>query len=386
MYQTNRMRFFSTLILVIFFLCTSLQSFAQGCSDAGVCSVGSLSLAQFKYEKLPIDKIKLEEIEEKDVEEYTSEFKAKKTTSDTAVPYSQTTKKDTVLPQLITVNEQPMYHLDSLHNNNTSMFKSPKYGLMYSESYGLGDQSTFILTSQIEANITLLQKKLYTQIKLPYVFVSGNLGSTNGAGDLTLSLSYVAINKKKTNLSFVGGVKIPTNNADLSSNKKSLPMVYQTSLGTTDALFGFNYRYNKWDFTVGYQHSFNANKNGYLHTLVVEDKTYNSYFESKNIKRADDGVFRINRSFAIKKVTTSAGLLFIYHLANDKYDDVLGNRVTSKGSQGLTLNVNFSSIVPLSKKADLVLIFAAPIKTRDARPDGLTREFIVMAGLKYNIF
>ena len=85
-------------------------------------------------------------------------------------------------------------------------------------------------------------------------------------------------------------------------------------------------------------------------------------------------------------MSASAGLLFIYHLANDSYTDVLGNRVTSKGSQGLTLNLNFSSIVPVSKKMDLIFIFAAPIKTRDARPDGLTREFIVMAGLKYNIF
>lgn len=390
MYQTNKMKFLSIVLIAFTLLIFSKQTYAQGCSDAGVCSVGSLGLAQFKYEKLPIDKVKLEEIEEQDVEEYTSDFKAKKTAKDSIAITTRTEQRDTIVRNKLAPESAAFNNSDSLISKDNllaqSMFQSPKYVIMYSESYGLGDQSTSIVTSQIEATVTVLSKKLYAQVKLPYVFASGNLGSANGAGDLTMSLSYVALNKKKTNLSFVGGVKIPTGNSDLSNNKKPLPMVYQPSLGTTDALFGFNYRYSKWDFTVGYQHSFNANKNGYLHTLVAEDKTYNGYFESKNIKRADDGVFRINRSYAIKKVTASTGLLFIYHLANDKYDDVLGNRVTSKGSQGLTLNLNFSSIIPLSKKTDLVLIFAAPVKTRDARPDGLTREFVVSAGLRFNIF
>ena len=384
------MKFIKPLFIVFMLLFVEKQLHAQGCSDAGVCSVGSLGLAQYNYEKLPIDKkIEFEEIEEIDVEEYTEDFKVKNNNNDSVIN-TQTTTKENVLPNIVVENKEIPYNLDSLRNNrnllNSSMLQSPKYVLMYSESYGLGDESTAIVTSQIEANITLLKKKLFAQVKLPYVFTSGNLGSTNGIGDLTLSLSYVAVNKKKTNLSFVGGVKIPTNNADLSSNKKPLPMVYQTSLGTTDALFGFNYRYNKWDFTFGYQHSFNANKNGYLHTLVADDKTYNSYFESKNIKRADDVVFRANRSFVIKKATISSGLLFIYHLANDIYTDSLGNRGTLKGSQGLTLNLNFSALLPLSKKTDLVLIFAAPVKTRDARPDGLTREFVVSAGLRFKVF
>jgi len=383
------MKIITFLFIVFMLLFFDNKLYAQGCSDAGVCSVGSLGLAQYKYEKLPLDKIKLDQIEEEDVKEYTPDFKVKDAPKKDTSIVTEEAKKDSVLIRN-SPNPSIEYHLDSLKNNkilfSQQYAKGPKYVLLYSESYGLGDQSTSIVTSQLEANVTIVQKKLYAQVKLPYVFTNGNLGSTNGIGDLTLSLSYVAINKKKTNLSFVGGVKIPTNNSDLASNNKPLPMVYQTSLGTTDALFGFNYRYNKWDFTMGYQHSFNANKNSYLHTLVAEDKTYNSYFESKNIKRADDGVFRINRNFAIKKVTASTGLLFIYHLANDKYDDAFGNKVTSKGSQGLTLNLNFSSIVPLSKKTDLVLIFAAPVKTRDSRPDGLTREFVVSAGLRFKVF
>lgn len=382
------MKFFLSLILTIYLIGLSIQANAQGCSDAGVCSVGSLGIAQYKYEKLPIDKVKLDQIAEEDVTVYTSDFKVQNTLKDTSI-VTQITKKDSVITRNLP-SRQVEYNLDSLRNNNNllsqHLTKGPKYVLLYSESYGLGDESTSIVTSQLEANVTLVQKKLYAQVKLPYVFTSGNLGTTNGLGDLTLSLSYTAINKKKINLSFVGGVKIPTGNADLAKGNKPLPMVYQTSLGSTDALFGFNYRIQKWDFTVGYQHSFNANKNGYLHSTVAENKTYNSYFESKNIKRADDAVFRANRSFVIKKATISTGLLFIYHLANDSYTDSLGNRGTLKGSQGLTLNLNFSALLPISKKMDFVFIFANPIKTRDARPDGLTRDFIVMGGLRFNVY
>lgn len=372
------MKFLSYIFVFFTLLYFSKQNFAQGCSDAGVCSVGSLGIAQYKYQKLPLDKTELELIQEVDGGESNS-------MNSTIKP---TTQKDTLVKRNVPYSDIN-YNLDSLRNNNNligqQFSKGPKYVLLYSESFGVGDESTAIITSQLEANVTLVQKKLYTQVKLPYVYTSGNLGSTNGLGDITWSLSYTAINKKKTNLSVVGGIKIPTGNADFAKGNKPLPMVYQASLGSTDALFGFNYRYSKWDFTVGYQHSFNANKNGYLHSSTA-DKTYNSYFESKNIKRADDVVFRTNRSFVIKKSTISTGLLFIYHLQNDNYTDSLGIRGTLKGSQGLTLNFNFSALMPLSKNIDFVFIFANPIKTRESRPDGLTREFIVMGGLRFSVF
>lgn len=386
------MKYLLGLFFFLSFTLQHLQSYAQGCSDAGVCSVGSLGLVQYKYEKLPLDKVALDQIEAKDedTEFYTTNNPSKKAKNDTTLMAIEKTQKDSTTKE-INLNKSNSLNLDSLtlytYRNKQILLRSPKYFFLYSTSYGLGDQSTTIITNQLEANVSLVNKKLYAQVKLPYVTASGKLATISALGDITLSMSYTAINKNKTNLTIVGGVKLPTNNADISKNNKPLPMVYQSSLGSTDALFGMKYRYQKWDLTLGYQHSFNANKNNYLHDAIsIDNAVYNSYFESKNLKRSDDGIVRINRNFLFKKVSASAGLLFIYHLANDTYTDVMGNRVTSKGSQGLTLNLNFSSIVPVSKKMDLIFIFANPIKTRDARPDGLTREFIVMAGLKYNVF
>lgn len=386
------MKYLLGLFFFLSFTLQHLQSYAQGCSDAGVCSVGSLGLVQYKYEKLPLDKVVLDQIETKDedTEFYTTNNPSKKVGNDTTLVVTEKTQKDSATKE-VNLNKSNLLNLDSLtlytYRNKQTVFQLPKYFFLYSTSYGVGDQSTTIITNQLEANVSIVNKKLYAQVKLPYVIASGKLATISALSDITLSMSYTAINKNKTNLTFVGGIKLPTNNADISKNNKPLPMVYQSSLGSTDALFGMKYRYQKWDLTLGYQHSFNANKNNYLHdSISVDNAVYNSYFESKNLKRSDDGIVRINRNFLFKKVSASAGLLFIYHLANDSYTDVLGNRVTSKGSQGLTLNLNFSSIVPVSKKMDLIFIFANPIKTRDARPDGLTREFIVMAGLKYNVF
>jgi hypothetical protein len=152
-------------------------------------------------------------------------------------------------------------------------------------------------------------------------------------------------------------------------------------------LLGAKYTYKKWDCSVGYQHAFNSNKNEYLHLSGIADSnTYNGYFESNKLRRSDDGIFRINRNFLSKKINVSTGLLFIYHLANDSFTNKEGNRDKILGSKGLTLNLNLAGIIPVSKRFDVVFIFACPVITRDARPDGLTRKFVAIAGLKFNVF
>ncbi|TXB65351.1 hypothetical protein FRY74_07980 [Vicingus serpentipes] len=382
------MRYLFFIFSVLSFLFITSGVYSQGCSDAGVCSVGSLGLAQYKYEKLPFDKVKLEMIEAEDTEIFSKDFNPRKKSDTTEVVKQQEVLiVDTPVKQF--KNEAlTTYNIDSIKANSNFrrdfLSKSPRLILNNLLSYGVGDNQTSIITNNLEINYRLLNRKLYAQIKIPYIAVNGDLANTKGLGDLTLSLSYTAINKKKKNLSFVAGVKIPTNESNLSEDNDPLPMVYQTSLGSKDALIGFNYRYSKWDVTFAYQHSFNTTNNKYLHNPLKNDN-YNSYFESNQLKRADDGVFRINRSFLFKKGTITSGLLFIYHLQNDTYVDAFGNRKTAEGSKGLTLNLNIAAIYPIVKKVDFTFIFARPLIIRDARPDGLTRDYIVMGGLRYSI-
>lgn len=376
------------LFFILSFLFITSGVYSQGCSDAGVCSVGSLGLAQYKYEKLPFDKVKLEMIEAEDTEIFSKDFNPRKKSDTTEVVKQQEVLIVGTPVKQFRNEALTTYNIDSIKANSNVrrdfLSKSPRLILNNLLSYGVGDNHTSIITNNIEINYRLLNRKLYAQIKIPYIAVNGDLANTKGLGDLTLSLSYTAINKKKKNLSFVAGVKIPTNESNLSEDNDPLPMVYQTSLGSKDALIGFNYRYSKWDVTFAYQHSFNATNNKYLHNPLKNDN-YNRYFESNQLKRADDGVFRINRSFLLKKGTITSGLLFIYHLQNDTYVDAFGNRKTAEGSKGLTLNLNIAAIYPIVKKVDFTFIFARPLIIRDARPDGLTRDYIVMGGLRYSI-
>ncbi|MES2591666.1 MAG: hypothetical protein V4608_07265 [Bacteroidota bacterium] len=344
-------------IIFIFLTCftfASYQSKSQGCSDAGTCSLGSLSVLSFKFEYLPSDKKTLStiEIEDPQLVLKTTGLKKDKITSDTSV-------------------------------NN----KYLKYTFQFTTYYGLGEQSTSIYTGQLEGNVSIIKQKLYAQLKLPYTFINGNLGSVNGMGDVTIGLSYVAFNKKTNNLSVSGGVKLPSNKADTHKSNLPLPMVYQTSLGSTDVLVGAKYVYKKWDFTAGYQHSFNATQNSYLNNSLNSDSViYNSYFQSNKMKRADDGLFRINRNFRLKNISTNAGVLIIYHLANDKITDAFGNRVSADGSQGLTVNLNFSGILPLSEKSDFIFIVGAPVLTRTYGTDGLLRKFVCIVGVRFNMY
>lgn len=366
--------------IVFFVILITLPLFfkGQGCSDAGVCSIGSLSLVQFKYELLPIKENKLQLIVEED------------TKLDTTSVGRIGNKNDSLLRKFEYETPIPSKS-DSIQFKKKDFlifsYKYPKYFFLISTSYGEGDNGTSIIVSQIEANLRLKNEKMFAQIKIPYTFISGKLGSVSGLGDITISATYIMFSDVKSNLSFSGGFKIPTNKGDRLLNNLPLPMVYQTSHGTTDILIGAKLTYKKWDGTIGYQHSFDANNNQYVHQTNVEDSiTYNSFFESKILRRSDDAIFRINRNFIGKKINFSTGLLFIYHLKDDMYSNSKGKVVTSAGSKGLTLNINLAGIIALSKKTDFIFVFANPIVTRKSRPDGLTRKYIVQIGFKYNIF
>jgi hypothetical protein len=337
----------------------SLSAKAQGCSDAGLCSFGSMNILGYKYTNIPLDKTKL--------------------TQQTVVDSSSidfATKGDPNAS--IAHNENPQLKKDSISN--------PLMSWEFTSYYGAGvEENTSIFVQQLEGNFKLVNNKLFAQIKLPYSIISGKLGTTNGLSDVTMSLSYVALNKPKCNLSFAGGVKIPSNQSDLFKDNRPLPMVYQTSLGSTDILLGSRFAYKKWDFTVGYQHSFNANSNQYVHIPGINDSTtYNGYFESKNLRRADDGLFRINRKYQVKKTVLSTGLLFIYHMNNDDITNFSGERIKANGSQGLTLNFDVAGSIPITKKLDFTFVLAKPLVQRKYLPDGLARNFVGIVGLKRN--
>ncbi len=280
------------------------------------------------------------------------------------------TKNDTIIKYVVLKDTTSVSHLLS--------FEISSY-------YGIGQQNTLVMVNQMEGNFKLIEKKLYAQVKIPYSIITGKLGTTNGLSDVTMSLSYIAFIRPKSNLSLALGVKIPSNSSNLSLDNRPLPMVYQTSLGSTDLLLGSRFSYKKWDFTAGYQHSFNGNSNQYLHINTTGDNlNYNGYFESRNVRRADDALFRINRRFKAKKIVLSTSLLFIYHLADDHITNASGERVNAAGSKGLTLNLDLAGSIPVSKRTSITFVLAKPVVQRKNVTDGLSRSFVGIVGLRWN--
>lgn len=362
-------------LLIITAFIISSSSFGQGCSDAGLCSVGMLNIIQFKFKQLPSESTTLVPLMVEDTDlildgRDTIKSKIKSQSGTTATtPASDSTKQ-------ISAYTEVSYYTPLT-----------KYFIQFVTQYGLGEQSTSVLTNQLEGNFRLIKSKLFGQIKVPYTFVSGKLGSTQGLSDVTLSLSLITLNHGSHNITLTGGIKLPTNKADLSNNDIPLPMVYQTSLGSTDALFGLRYLYKKWDFTVGYQHSFNANENRYLHTNTLSHVNfYNSYFESNQMKRAADLVFRVVRNFTAKKINFNPGVLLIYHLDNDIITNGIGERVEVAGSKGPTINLNLAGIIPVTERFDFTFTLAKPVVVREHPTDGLQRVFVMNAGIRFSRF
>jgi len=372
----------STLI-VLFFAVLSQRIYSQGCSDAGVCSVGLLSIVEFRYEFLPSDKSTLAKLDNENAD---IKISFDGSTPDTASKKTNdVVKKDSAINTTVSNVDTTIKTSSTSKNFMNYFYKYPKCQLLLSSSLGIGDQKASIITTQFEGSFSIVKQKLFAQIKVPYTMVSGPLANTSGLSDITLSLSYILQNKNGKSLSVTGGVKLPTNDANIKKDSLPLPMVYQTSLGATDILAGIKYSYKKWDFSFGYQHSFNGNKNEYLHIQPSFENNYNNYSESNQIKRSDDGIFRINRLYRLKRIVANTGLLFIYHLADDVYTNSIGERVKSIGSKGLTLNLNIAISVPLTKTIDFFFVGAKPVVTRDTQPDGLKRSLFVLGGFKYSI-
>jgi hypothetical protein len=345
-----------------------LVSNGQGCSDAGVCSIGALNITGFQYHYLPKVSHTLTKMNVAETE----------LTTDSVV---------TVFNPADTVNKNNYNAEDNSTTPVSSVMQYPKYFFQVTTSYGHGDRGTHIFIQQLEANARIYKNKLYAQLKIPYSIISGKLASVNGMGDVTIGLSYFAFNKPNSGLSVTAGIKLPSNDANIKKNDVPLPIVYQTSLGSYDVLAGIKYTYRKWDITVGYQHSFNANGNRYLHLpLAIDEDGYNTYFESRNLRRADDAIFRLTRTFRIKRSLFSAGVLNIYHVKNDTYVNAADKRVEATGSDGLTLNITLSGIIRVSNKMDIIFVGAKPALTRKTRPDGLTRELVAILGIKYSVF
>lgn len=251
-------------------------------------------------------------------------------------------------------------------------------------SYGIGEQSTNIIQITPEINLQL-SGEFFLQARLPFTAVKGNLGSASGIGDLTTALLYEYHKSQKRVWTFSAGIKVATGKAMRSFDGKPLPMPYQTSLGTNDVIGGLALRYGKWHLATGYQQVIaGQNRNGFLHSAWAADSAAQLYFESKDLRRGNDALFRIERIFEIKNLRFTPGILAIYRLSPDQVRNESGYYYTVKGSAGLTLNLTATVRYRYSDKLGIGLIAGTPVIVRESRPDGLTRAAVFNLEISYS--
>lgn len=216
--------------------------------------------------------------------------------------------------------------------------------------------------------------------KVTFSTATGSFGTRSQFGDAFLVGNYAFKEKNNKQWSALLGWKFPFTASNLKINGYSLPLDYQSSLGTVDLFLGTNLKYKAWDFNAAIQIPvFNLNKNSYFAEYGGTDD-----FPSTNLfERKSDALLRATYSIKTpnKKFTFKPNVLFIYHLGEDSFENIFGERENITGSDGLTINGNLITAYNLSKQSSIELSLATPFVVRDVRPDGLTRSFVL--GLQY---
>jgi hypothetical protein len=247
--------------------------------------------------------------------------------------------------------------------------------------------SPIVYVATLDASFSLF-KKMSFQVKLPYQAVSGNFGSTGGLGDISLCLTRNILNREKFDVNVSLGSKIPSNDAnlkeDFAGEERPLPMYYQTSLGTYDAIAGISLITRKWLFATGIQHPFNENKNEFKWGTwegVYKDGNGVDYVRAYNkayhLKRGTDVMLRVERNFRFSRLNFSLGLLPIYRITKDEIEDPLtGERTKPDNAKGLALSAIGTAGYSFNAKSGVKLLLGHKLVQRDENPDGLTRELV----------
>ncbi|WP_165930284.1 hypothetical protein [Flavobacterium sp. GT3P67] len=259
--------------------------------------------------------------------------------------------------------------------------KELKNGIEVGSIFGAGEADVIYFSPYISYTRTI-NERFALSSKITYSVASGSFGKRGAFGDAYFIGNYNWKPKTNTQWSSLLGFKIPFTSSNLKINEFSLPLDYQSSLGTFDLIAGLNLNYKKWDFNTAVQIPvFNNNKNSYFKEFSNTDD-----FPSTNLfERKPDALFRTTYTFQTsnKKFTFKPNVLFIYHLGEDSFENAFGKRETIKDSDGLTINGNIIGAYAINTQNSIELSLATPFVVREARPDGLTREFT--AGIIYKV-
>jgi hypothetical protein len=231
------------------------------------------------------------------------------------------------------------------------------------------------------------------QFKLPYQAVEGNLGNTNGLGDISLSFTRKVIDTDNWDVAFTVGGKIPSNQADLIKENDSvgyerdLPMYYQISLGSWDFVAGGSVLSKDWLFATGIQMALTENNN---HFKWSEWPDYpNPEYIEKNakateLKRGTDVMLRAERNFRFGRFNANIGLLPIWRITKDEIlNEQSGEREKLDGTTGMALSALGGFGYQFNVNSNIKFMYGHKITKRELNPDGLTRHNVMSVSYVY---
>jgi hypothetical protein len=311
-------------ILLICLLIVSKICMAQGCSDAGFCTMGAMRPNQKFSDKL---NLKIRTIE------YTS--------------YAGVTD----------------------------------FKFMNSKIYD------YFLSQIIDANIGLSNKSTI-QIKLPLNTTIGNIANVTGLSDLSISGTTNILTNRKWVGNATIGFKIPLGKPNYSAHDgKPLPMYYQPTLGTYDIITGLSMSSSKWLIATGLQSPLTYNKNEFIWApwnKTSDSAKINVYPRSNALKRGYDIMLRVERNFRFSKWNSYIGLLPIYRLKKDEFLNPKSNQYEPvEGSSGLAMTLLIGGGYKITVHSGLKILIGTRVVKRKTNADGLSRLAVTSISYEY---
>jgi len=231
------------------------------------------------------------------------------------------------------------------------------------------------------------------QIKVPYMFVNGNFGSTSGIGDISLSLTRNLFTNPEFDIMGTIGAKIPTNKSNkmVPGRDMVLPMYYQTSLGTYDFVTGASFINREWLLSIGYQQPIIHQNENTFEASMDNWAWYEGgmgyvreHAEASHLKRGADIMMRFERNFRMSRLNFNIGLLPIYRITKDQGLNENNEYEKLEGTAGLALSALFGLNFKFNVFSSVNLIYGQKITDREYNPDGLTRKHVINLTYTYN--
>ncbi|HAS42339.1 MAG TPA: hypothetical protein DCS93_17815 [Microscillaceae bacterium] len=316
MFYLNVQNHIAAIVYLFLIYFTSYQAVAQGCSDAGFCTMGAMKPDQHFSNKI---KLRLRSIE-------------------------------------------------------------------FSHYLGLTKFDNRILAYTVDFNIGF-NDKTTLQVKLPYQYAEGRLGSNHGLGDISLSLSYNLINKEQFQVNATLGTKLPTGVPNRASTSgRALPMYYQNTLGTYDFIAGISLITRNWLIATGYQRALNQVNSQFLWRdwQGTPNQIWSDHYPQANqLLRGDDVMLRVEYNLRFSRFNANTGLLAIYRPTQDQIK--VGERTISvKGSDGLALTYLVGLGYKFNVRSAIKIGAGFRLRRRARNPDGLSREFVNTITYQFN--